>query len=239
MESGGTVDYSVVVPIKDEEESLPHLVRRIQAVLRDENYEIVLVDDGSTDQSLSLIRDLSRNDHTVRYLSLDRNYGKSTALAAGFDKAEGKIIVTLDGDLQNVPEDIPLLLDCLSECDLVVGQRVDRKDSLIRRLSSRIANTVRNWATNDGIADAGCGLSAFHKSCLSRVRLYKGADRFLATLFIIEGLRVKQIPVSHHRRIYGHSKYGVWNRLWCGLMDLLALRWMISRDLKYGVREEK
>lgn len=230
---------SVVVPIHDEAESLPLLYRELAEVLKDAEggVEFVLVDDGSTDGSLDILRSLAREDPRVRVLALDGNHGQSAALAAGFEAVRGELTVMLDADLQNDPADIPRMLARMDEADVVNGVRVDRHDSFVRRISSRIGNGFRNWMTDESVTDVGCSLRVVRTKFLKRVRPFRGMHRFLPTLLRLEGARVIEIPVAHRPRRYGRSKYGIGNRLFVGLEDVLGVRWLQRRALRWRVRE--
>jgi glycosyltransferase involved in cell wall biosynthesis len=171
----------------------------------------------------------------VRGLLLKRNRGQTAAFDAGFKAARGRAIVTLDADLQNDPRDIPALLAELARHDAAVGYRSQREDDWLRRISSRLANAVRNRLSGDDIIDTGCSLKAFRTECLGDIKLFTGMHRFLPTLLRIEGRSVVQVPVNHRPRHAGTSKYGVWNRAFRALADLLAVRWMKKRRLDYEV----
>lgn len=230
-------DVSVVVPLHDEEDNLDPLVDRLAAALDPEGlaYEIVLVDDGSRDATAARVASACRAHPRVRGVYLARNYGQSTALQAGFDSVTGRLVVTLDGDLQNDPADIPTLVAALNGYDAAIGYRRHREDSALRRLSSRIANGVRNRLSGEDVIDTGCSLKAFRASRLRGVKLFTGMHRFLPTLIKLEGGTVIQIPVAHRPRKAGESKYGVWNRVFRSFTDLLAVRWMKKRRLDYEV----
>jgi glycosyltransferase involved in cell wall biosynthesis len=230
---------SVVVPLYNEADSLEALHRELDAALAGiaGGVEIILVDDGSRDESLERMRKIAARDPRVRAIALDGNHGQSAALAAGFHAVRGEVTVTLDADLQNDPADIPSLLVHLEEADVVNGVRRSRHDGWARRLSSRIANGFRNWVTRESVTDVGCSLRAMRTEYLRRVKLFRGMHRFLPTLLRLEGARVKEIPVSHRSRIHGESKYGVRNRLFVGLVDVFAVRWMQSRALRHRSKE--
>ena len=196
------------------------------------------MDDGSTDGSDVVLRGLRDADPRVRVLTFARNAGQSAAMDAGFKSARGEVVVTLDADLQNDPGDIPRLLEALPGWDAVVGVRQERKDNLVRRVSSRVANYVRNRLSDETITDTGCSLKAFRGNALRRVVLYDGMHRFLPTLLKMEGFRVREIPVGHRPRRHGESKYGIGNRLLPSFMDLLAVRWMKRRKLRYEVKDD-
>ena len=235
------LELSVVIPLYNEVENLRPLHQALRDVLDtlDKTYEMLLVDDGSTDGSARLVSELAAEDERVRALFVDPHSGQTAALAAGFAAARGEIVVTMDADLQNDPADIPRLLKHLDGYDVVCGIRQKRHDTWIRRISSKIANGVRNWATGDDIVDTGCSLKAYRRSFLQRVKLFDGMHRFLPTLLKLEGARVVQIPVNHRPRVCGQSKYNVWNRVFRATTDLLAVRWMQKRYLRYRVKEDQ
>lgn len=229
---------SVVIPVYDEAENLEPLHRELAPVLEkiDGEAEILFVDDGSRDATPSVLDALERADPRVRAIALEGNHGQSAALDAGFRAARGEIVVTMDGDMQNDPADIPRLLERLSAADVVNGVRVDRRDSLVRRISSRIGNGFRNLVTGESVSDVGCSLRAMRREHLERVKLFRGMHRFLPTLLRLEGARVTEIPVAHRSRQRGVSKYGIGNRLFSGFVDVLAVRWMQRRALRYRLR---
>jgi len=223
------LDISVVVPIYNEVESLPHLVGKISSTLiaAGLTYEMILVDDGSKDGSSQLLREqaILRND--LRAVLLRRNYGQTPAMAAGFNYAKGGVIVTLDGDLQNDPADIPILMAKLEEgYDLVSGWRRKRQDGALNRLlPSKIANWLIGKVTGVKLHDYGCSLKAYRSELVKDMNLYGELHRFLPALAYIEGARITEIPVRHHARRFGKSKYGIW-RTFRVLMDLLTIFFM-------------
>lgn len=235
------VDLSVVIPVYNEEENLPHLWPELRAVLESLGpaFEVVFVDDGSRDRSAELIRELREADPRVRLVRLKTNAGETAATDAGFKTARGRRVVTMDADLQNDPHDIPLLLSHLDRWDAVTGWRVNRGDgdTVLRRVSSQVANRVRNWISDESIHDSGCTFRAFRRECLRGLVLYRGFHRFIPTLLRMRGYRVIEVPVRNRPRRYGESKYGVLNRVFVATTDLLVVRWMKSRLLRYEVAE--
>ncbi|HEX7078100.1 MAG TPA: glycosyltransferase family 2 protein [Candidatus Eisenbacteria bacterium] len=230
---------SVIVPVYDERESLPPLVEELRAALRPLGtpYEIVLVDDGSTDGSERWVADAARASKDVVAVLFERNAGQSAAFAAGFAHARGDVLVTIDGDGQNDPADIPRLLEALERADVVSGVRADRRDDWKRRLSSRVANGVRRAVIGDHVTDIGCSLKAYRRAAVEGIPFFTTAHRFLAGLCELRGARVVEIPVRHRPRAAGVSKYGMGNRLFRGIRDLFGVRWLRSRLLRYRVRE--
>ncbi len=230
-----TPRVSVVVPVYNEEESLEPLYRELDAALSDleGGIELVLVDDGSRDRSREIMRDLARKDPRVRPIALDGNHGQSAAFEAGFRAARGEIIATLDADLQNDPADLPRLIGLLAEADVVNGVRADRHDGLVRKISSRIGNGFRNRFTGESVTDVGCSLRVFRAEHARRIKMFRGMHRFLPTLLRMEGARVIEVPVAHRARRFGESKYGIGNRIWVGLADVFAVRWMQARHERW------
>ena len=232
---------SVVIPAYDEEPNVEACYREVVDVLAPlgQSFEVIFVDDGSTDGTFAILARLAETDPRLRVLRFRRNAGQTAALAAGFRAARGDVVVTLDADLQNDPRDIPGLLRILAGCDAVWGWRTERQDSWSKRMASRAANAVRQHFTRDGIHDTGCPLKVFRRAALDRLTLYRGMHRFLAALLRMEGFRVVEVPVRHRPRHAGRSKYGNWGRLWAGLADLWAVRWMARRRLDYEIVEER
>ena len=236
-----TPDLSVVFPVYNEEENLPILLREIAAALEGTrwSYEVVAVDDGSTDRSLAVLEGLRASHPTLRVLALEKNTGQTAALDAAWRGARGRLVVSLDADLQNDPADIPRMLEELERAgvDMVIGVRVNRQDSWSRRMQSKIGNGARNLITGDRITDTGCSLKLVKREAIERVRLFTGMHRFLPTLVRYAGYRVVETPVNHRPRQFGVSKYGAMNRAFRGLVDCFAVRWMRKRVLTYRVRE--
>jgi dolichol-phosphate mannosyltransferase len=233
---------SIVLPAFNEEGNILPLSGELADVLPDLaawSVECVFVDDGSTDDTRrEMISARARYPALgIRIIALDGNYGLTTAMDAGFKAARGGVVATLDTDRQNDPRDLPRLLAELRRADVVIGIRVRRRDSLVKRASSKIANSIRNRATREEIADTGCSLKVYRKEFLDRLKLFTGLHRFLPTLLKMEGARVVQVPVNHRPRAAGRAKYGLANRLAGPLADLLAVRWMMKRHVRYRTEE--
>jgi dolichol-phosphate mannosyltransferase len=241
MRDGRTRDVSVVVPVLNEADSISQLAGEIGAALDGcpWSWECVWVDDGSTDGTLERLRALNRGDTRHRFVSHDRNYGQSAALATGFRAARGRVLATLDGDLQNDPADLPRLIRALegSEFHMVNGVRANRRDTWLRRTSSRIANGFRNGVSGATATDVGCSVRAFYRECVEGVPLFRGMHRFLPTLVAMRGFRVTEIDVNHRPRTHGTTSYGVHNRLWVGIADTFGVRWLASRGVNPKVAE--
>lgn len=237
------LDLSVVLPVYNEEENVPILLEEIRSALAPHpwSYEIVAVDDGSRDRSLEVLRSERAKHPTLRILPFVKNAGQTAALDAGWRAARGTFVVSLDADLQNDPADIPSMMQKLAEsgADMVIGIRVNRRDTLSKRIQSRIGNGVRNWITRDRITDTGCSLKLLRRSCIDRLKLYAGMHRFLPTLLRIEGFTVIEMPVNHRPRRFGVSKYGALNRAFRGLADCFAVRWMADRAIRYEIAGEE
>ena len=225
---------SVLAPIYNEEENIQPLVEKIVAALDPlgRSFEIVAVDDGSTDRSLEVLAGLQETHPCVVIVKHRTNCGQTAAFDTAFHAARGDIFITIDADLQNDPADIARLLEKIDDgYDAVCGVRVKRDDPWMKLTSSRIANAYRRWVLKDSFTDTGCSLKAFRRECALAIKLFNGLHRFLPMLFEMEGFRVGEVPVAHHPRTRGASKYGTWNRLWCGLADLRSVRWMQKRHL--------
>ena len=230
---------SLVIPVYNEEENLPELYGELKGVLENlsVSFEIIFVDDGSQDRSGAILREFALQDGRVKIIFFQKNAGQSAAFAAGFRAAVGEIVVTMDADLQNDPHDIPLLIEKITFYDVVCGWRANRQDKVIRKISSRIANKVRNRLSDEQIRDTGCSLKAFRRECLQSFYYFKGMHRFFPTLIKMEGCSVTEVKVNHRPRRFGEAKYGIGNRAFRGLIDLFAVRWMKKRRLSYEVKE--
>ena len=229
-------DLSVVIPLYNEEDNVVELVEQVHQALSGRNYEIVLIDDGSSDQTAARV---PKTDSAIRLLRFKKNSGQSAAMHAGIHSARGNIIVTLDGDLQNDPADIPLLLTKIDEgSDLVCGYRAKRKDTPFKRLQSRIANAVRSRFVGDGVRDTGCTLKAMRRECREALLLFNGMHRFIPALIRNMGYKVSEVPVNHRPRVHGVSKYGFGNRALRATMDMFGVRWLNSRRTRYEIEAE-
>jgi len=239
MPEPAKLSLSVVVPVYNERDNLSSLTAQVLKALTGQvgSFEIIYVDDGSTDGSGPLLDELAGYYLEVRVFHFDRNYGQTSAFDAGFHQAGGDLIATLDGDLQYDPADILTLLPLAKHYDLVCGWRKDRHDTLVKRLSSRIANAIRNAVIHDGVHDTGCSLKVFRRQVVERIPLFEGMHRFFPSLARMHGFTVTEVPVRHYPRAHGQSKYGIGNRVFKALRDLLAVRWMQRRRLQYHYRD--
>ena len=224
---------SIIIPVFNESESIAYLLEEVKSVMEvnELNYELIVVNDGSQDNTHAVLVELTKNIKELLVISLRKNYGQTAAMAAGFDISRGDIVITLDGDLQNDPNDIPKLISEINTgYDLICGWRFDRKDKLInRRIPSKIANKLIAKVTGLKLHDYGCSLKAFTKEIIDDVKLYGELHRFLPILASIEGARIKEVKVNHRSRKYGSSKYGI-DRTFRVLMDLLTV-WFMTRFL--------
>jgi glycosyltransferase involved in cell wall biosynthesis len=225
---------SVVVPLFNEEENVAILQSELAAALSGLDYEIIFVDDGSSDRTVERIAP----GPGIRVLRFEKNAGQSAALHAGLQNARGRTAVLIDGDLQNDPADIPRLLAEIERgADLVCGYRARRKDTLVKRITSRVANFIRSRFTKDGVRDTGCTLKAMRRECIGALLPFKGMHRFIPALVKGAGYRLVEIPVNHRPRRFGQSKYGLSNRAIRATVDMFGVRWLLSRQLNYKVRE--
>jgi dolichol-phosphate mannosyltransferase len=237
-----TPDLSFVIPCYNEQDNLRALVKAIADSVAPLNrsYEIIITDDCSKDNSWSVLKELAAADPRIRGLRFAFNCGQSAAMWAGMKAARGKIIVTLDADLQNDPQDLARLLEPINKFDCVCGSRVAARgkgDNFVRVVSSRIANGVRNKLSGESISDAGCCYRAFKRECIDNLKFFKGMHRFLPTLFKIEGFTVTEVDVRTNPRFAGKSNYGIGNRLFASFYDLIAVRWMKKRMFRYQVAD--
>ncbi len=233
--------YSVVIPLKNEASNIMDLIGELEPIMYTlgDDWELICIDDGSTDKTRQILKDLFEQKPYLRLILFKQNYGQSSAFDAGFKAAKGQFVITLDGDGQNDPKDIPRLVQMIQDSDLVCGIRLNRKDSFTKRLTSQIANAVRNWACEDGVQDTGCSLKVYRRACLAQIKMFHGMHRFLPALFKMEGFRIQQIPVNHRERLGGKSNYNFFNRSLNTVADLLAVRWMKKRHLHYQIDQEQ
>jgi len=239
MDHSEQIEISVVVPVYNEEENLPILVPKLVEVLKSlrSSYEMIFVDDGSSDGSRKILKEMASQYHPLRIIGFRENRGLSAALIAGMREARGEKIVTLDSDLQNDPADIPKLLGYLDQYDMATGWRQKREDPWLKRISSKIANFIRNRLSGEKIQDSACTLRAFKKECIQDMPVFNGMHRFLSTLVRMQGYRIVEVPVFHHPRRFGKSKYNIRNRMVPSFIDLLAVRWMKLRHIHYEIDE--
>lgn len=237
----GELSFSLVIPVYNEEANLAPLMAEIAVALAGlDGWEVLFVDDGSTDGSLDVLRSLTEADPRVHYLSFAENRGQSAAFKAGFDAARGVRIVTLDADGQNDPADIPAMLALYDQgYDMVIGWREKRQDTRIKRWGSRVANAVRNRLTRETVRDTGCSLKVMDTVMARSLPMLTGMHRFLPTLMKMQGARVAETRVNHRPRGAGVSKYGTLDRLAATLPDVFAVRWMQSRAFTYQIKERK
>ncbi|MGE5612352.1 MAG: glycosyltransferase family 2 protein [Bacillota bacterium] len=230
---------SLVIPAYNEQESIPALLSRVASALAQlgRPFEVIIVDDGSTDNTPALLQEGLRKYAFLRVLRLERNSGQSAAFDAGFKAARGEVIATIDADLQNDPEEIPRLLPMLKDYDMVTGWRQKRVDSQFRLIQTRVANWIRNWISDETIQDSASSLKVYKRQCLEGLQLYSGMHRFLPTLVKMRGYTVLETPVKHSPRFAGTAKYGLRNRALRALVDLLAVRWMKMRYIRYQAHE--
>jgi dolichol-phosphate mannosyltransferase len=225
---------SIIVPLYNEEDNVAELQHQIAEALKGYAYELVLVDDGSTDATVARVQP----GPEVRLLEFEKNAGQSAAMHAGLNAAKGAVLVTLDGDLQNDPADIPAMIQRLNEgYDLVCGYRAKRKDTAFKLLQSRIANAVRGRFIGDHVRDTGCTLKVMRRECREALLLFHGMHRFIPALIGSMGWRVTEMPVNHRARIHGVSKYGFGNRAWRATMDMFGVRWLNSRRRSYRIKD--
>lgn len=236
------VDISFVIPCYNEQDNIPVLIDSIRSrmVALKAKYEVIITDDCSIDRSWPVLKSIALADSQIRVQRLKFKRGQSVAIWVGIQISRGRFIVTLDADLQNDLDDLPLFLEGLASCDCVFGSRAKSRhegDSIICVLASRIANGIRNKFLNENFSDTGCGFRAFRRECLSRIRFFNGAHRFLPSLMKMEGFLIKEIPIKHKPRLTGKSHYTVHNRLIRTFVDLLGVLWMKNQLVSYEIEE--
>jgi len=229
------MDISVVIPVCNEVDNVGPLAREIVAALRDREFEIIFVDDGSTDGTAAAVRALRHDIPQVRLLSHSFRSGQSAAVCSGVRHARAEWIATLDGDGQNDPADIPKLYEARHSAELVMGNRIQRRDTWLRHAQSRVANGVRGRLLGDGTPDTGCGIKVMRREVFMDLPRFDHMHRFLPALFLRAGTRVVSVPVSHRPRERGASKYGLFDRLWVGIVDIFGVMWL-RRRAKPGLR---
>lgn len=239
MNKSADYEFTVIVPVYNEEDNMPQLEKRLSEFLpRSIKKTMVLfVDDGSKDNSLSLIKEICNRNEDFHYLALSRNSGLSAAMKVGIDYVESPLTGYIDADLQTDPDDFNLLLAESDKYELVIGIRANRKDSMFKNLQSKIANGFRRKMTHDEALDTGCPLKVMHTENARKVPFFTGMHRFLPALFLLQDARMKQIPVRHYPRTAGVSKYNLRNRLVAPFLDCFAYRWMKKRYIDYRVGE--
>ena len=227
------IKVSVVIPVFNEEDNLGPLLDELFPILNDtgSDFEVICVDDASTDGSFSVLQELGKKYSQLRVVQHTVNCGESAGEATGFFHARGEWIITIDADQQNDPADIPALLEASANADAVCGVRQQREDDWVKRISSKVANGFRNWVTGDIIADAGCTFRALRREALREIPVFNGMHRFLPTLMRLQGFTVVEIAVNHRPRTRGESKYGIGNRMFRGLIDCFAILWWRKRCL--------
>ncbi|WBL23161.1 glycosyltransferase [Zunongwangia sp. HRR-M8] len=232
--------FTIIVPIYNEEENLERLKEQLSLYLKIASKPtcILLVNDGSSDNSLSFIEKICSLNESFYFISFEKNCGLSAAIKAGFDHANTPLIGYIDSDLQTDPEDFNLLMKDIGEYDLVTGWRADRKDSFIKNMSSLIANGIRKSFTQDGMNDTGCPLKIIKADYAKRIPMFKGLHRFLPAMIMLQNGKVKQIPVRHYPRIAGEAKFHLWNRLLGPLVDCFAYLWMKKKYINYNVAKK-
>ena len=246
MPSPTPVDISIIAPAFNEEGNIEPLIERIHEIFQPSGlvYEAVIVDDCSTDSTREKLLQLAAKYPWLRVIRLDKNSGQTAAMDCGFRHAWGKVYGTVDADMQNDPAEILRLMKFLSpDVDMVNGWRKDRQDKnkFTRRFQTKIANGIRNWISQDDIKDSACGLKVYKRECLENLTLYKGMHRFFPTLVRMRGFKVIEVPISHHARLTGETKYGFGRpqgaRVFKALVDLFAVRWMKKRVIRYTAKE--
>lgn len=237
-----TRDYqlTIIIPVYNEEDNIKTLEEKLGAYLPKASRKacVLFVNDGSTDNSLPLIKEVCQRQNNFFYLSLMRNGGLSAAMKAGIDATESTFVGYMDADLQTTPDDFNLLLEHIDDHELVMGIRTNRKDTGFKKLQSKIANGFRRMMTHDGVQDTGCPLKVMHTAYARRIPFFTGMHRFLPALILLQEGRVKQVPVQHFPRVAGTSKYHLWNRLVAPFIDCFAFRWMKQRYINYRVKED-
>lgn len=235
-----THQLTIIVPVYNEEENLERVEKELTAYLAISNVpaKVLFVNDGSKDNSQSLIETICNRSEGFTFISFKENRGLSAAIKAGFDTADTELVGYIDADLQTNPEDFNMLLDYIPEYDLVTGVRSERKDSFVKNMSSKIANGIRRSFTKDGMDDTGCPLKIIKTDFAKRIPMFKGLHRFLPAMIMLQDGKTHQVPVRHYPRIAGEAKYGLWNRLLGPLMDCFAYVWMKKKYINYDIEKQ-
>lgn len=233
-------ELTVIVPVYDEEDNIERLEKELNHFLSlaARKTKILFVNDGSKDNSQALIESVCRRNQDYNFISFNQNRGLSTAIKAGFDYADTELIGYIDSDLQTSPEDFNILLKEIGTCDLITGVRSNRKDSIVKNISSTIANSIRRAFTHDGMDDTGCPLKIIKASFAKKIPMFNGLHRFLPAMILLQGGVIKQVPVRHFPRIAGQAKFGLWNRLLGPLMDCFAYLWMKKKYINYTIAKQ-
>jgi dolichol-phosphate mannosyltransferase len=241
MNETAKYEFTIVVPVYNEQDNLGRVEEQLSRFLPTARVKscVLLVNDGSTDDSLKLMKEICQRQPDFFYISSNENHGLSTAMKAGIDTVESKYMGYIDADLQTNPEDFNLLLEYITDYELVTGIRAKRKDSIFKKLQSKIANGFRRSMTGDTATDTGCPLKVMHTDIAKRIPFFNGMHRFLPALFALEHARFKELPVRHYPRIAGVSKYHLWNRLVGPFNDCFGYRWMKKRYIRYHIDEEQ
>ncbi len=223
------MDISIIIPVYNEEGNVKMLYDELRGVLdrSKQDYEIIFIDDGSTDSTFSILKELNKKDRHVKAIQFTKNFQKAAALTAGFKEAKGNVIITMDGDLQDDPNEIPRLLEELKRCDLVVGWRHDRADGITKKLPSRVFNFMIRMLTGLRMHDADCNMRAMKDYVVKGINIYGGLYRYIPILAYNNGYSVREIMINHRRRAYGKSKYGI-TRLFNGILDLITVKFLMS-----------
>lgn len=234
-----TIAYSVVIPLKNEQDNIVDLINELEPVMNGLGapWELICVDDGSTDKTREILKTLSKTKPYLRPVFFTKNFGQSSAFDAGFKAAKGKFVITMDGDRQNDPADIPKMVNAMPQYDLICGHRVNRQDPWTKKITSTMANFIRSRACQDGVHDTGCSLKIYRTECLRQIKMFQGMHRFLPALFAIEGFRIMEMPVNHRERTKGTTKYNFFNRSFNTIADMWAVRWMRKRRLQYKIEK--
>ncbi|TXK76990.1 glycosyltransferase family 2 protein [Mesonia sp. K4-1] len=235
-----TQSLTIIVPVYNEQENLKRVEKELLEYIEIAKIptSVLLVNDGSKDDSLNIIKEICHSNSSFHYLNFDKNYGLSAAIKAGFDHATTSLVGYIDSDLQTDPKEFDLLLAHIGKADLVTGVRSKRKDSFVKNMSSKIANGIRRSFTHDGMDDTGCPLKIIKTEYAKRIPMFKGLHRFLPAMILLQNGTIKQVPVSHFERIAGTANFGVWNRLIGPLMDCFAYLWMKKKYINYKVADK-